>query len=40
MSEEDLKGVPFSIGHDESSLKLIELPDELLDMLQSDHPPS
>ena len=25
MSEEDLKAVPFSIGHDESSLKLIEI---------------
>jgi len=40
MSSSTSKTLSFSVGHDDSSLKLIELPDELLELLQSDHPPT
>jgi len=34
------KSLPFSIGRGDASLKLIELPNELLDLLQGDSPPT
>jgi hypothetical protein len=36
---EDENTIPFSLAHDQSTFRLLELPDELLQLLTSDNPP-
>jgi sister chromatid cohesion protein DCC1 len=39
MSSQDATGIPFSANHQQQAFKLLELPSELLALLESDNPP-
>lgn len=39
MSSQDNKGIPLSHAPNDASYKLLELPPELLELLESDNPP-
>jgi sister chromatid cohesion protein DCC1 len=40
MSTQDSTGIPISAIHQQQAFKLLELPPELLQVLESDHPPT
>lgn len=40
MSSQDVLGIPFSASHTQQAFKLLELPPELLALLESDDPPT
>ena len=39
MSSQDATGIPFSASYQQQAFKLLELPPELLALLESDNPP-
>jgi sister chromatid cohesion protein DCC1 len=39
MSSQDAIGIPFTASHQQQAFKLLELPPELLTLLESDNPP-
>jgi len=40
MSSQDATGIPISASHQQQAFKLLELPPELLALLESDNPPT
>jgi sister chromatid cohesion protein DCC1 len=40
MSSQDATGIPLSASHKQQAFKLLELPPELLQLLESDNPPT
>ena len=39
-TQQDEGGVPFSIAHDMQQFRLLELPQEIVELIESAHPPA
>jgi hypothetical protein len=40
MSSQDTTGIPFSASHQQQAFRLLELPPELLQLIESENPPT